>query len=151
MVARFEPLWVSYWQGGGMYLGGGSTATVSGTSYTSCSADEVSRCTWGRALGFHCSQNVDHVTVWAMAHLTLPCLTLPDLAWPCLTCLPARFVLLTAQRPQVIKEGHCRFKRPSLGFCSTHNGQYSLSSAAPRRPLRCTVRTPVVLFYERVY
>ena len=46
MVACFEPLCVSYWQGGGMYLTHGSTATVSGTSYTSCSAD-VSRCTWG--------------------------------------------------------------------------------------------------------
>ena len=47
MVARFESLWVSYWQGGGMALEVGSTATVSGTSYTSCSADVVSGCTWG--------------------------------------------------------------------------------------------------------
>ena len=46
MVALFEPLWVSYWQGGGMMLRDGSTATVSGTSYTSCSA-MVSGCTWG--------------------------------------------------------------------------------------------------------
>ena len=37
MVALFESLWVSYWQGGGMALSD-STATVSGTSYTSCSA-----------------------------------------------------------------------------------------------------------------
>ena len=46
MVARFEPLWVSYWQAGGMALSG-STATVSGTSYTSCSAGHVSGCTCG--------------------------------------------------------------------------------------------------------
>ena len=56
MLALFEPL---CWQGGGMsligdstatggmYLGDGSTATVSSTSYTSCSADLVSGCTWG--------------------------------------------------------------------------------------------------------
>ena len=46
MVALFEPLWVSYWQGGGMSVYD-STATVSGTSYTSCSAGLVSGCTWG--------------------------------------------------------------------------------------------------------
>ena len=64
MVARFEPLWVSYWQGGGMALMDGSTATVSGTSYTSCSAGEVSGCTWGPLQ----PDNVAHVKVWAMAH-----------------------------------------------------------------------------------
>ena len=64
MVALFEPLWVSYWQGGGMYLYGGSTATVSGTSYTNCSAGWVSGCTWGPLQ----PDNVAHVKVWAMAH-----------------------------------------------------------------------------------
>ena len=63
MVARFEPLWVSYWQGGGMALHTGSTATVSGTSYTSCSAGLVSGCTWGPLQ----PDNVAHVKVWAMA------------------------------------------------------------------------------------
>ena len=65
MVARFEPLWVSYWQGGGMMLKDGSTATVSGTSYTSCSAN-VSGCTLGST---DCIQpdHVAHVKVWAMA------------------------------------------------------------------------------------
>ena len=64
MVALFEPLWVSYWQGGGMLLVDGATATVSGTSYTSCSAGTVSGCTWGPLQ----PDNVAHVTVWAMAH-----------------------------------------------------------------------------------
>ena len=64
MVSRFEPLWVSYWQGGGMSLSEGSTATVSGTSYTSCSARDASGCTWGPLQ----PDNVAHVKVWAMAH-----------------------------------------------------------------------------------
>ena len=64
MVALFEPLWVSYWQGGGMVLRGGSTATVSSTSYTSCSTGTVSGCTWGPLQ----PDNAAHVKVWAMAH-----------------------------------------------------------------------------------
>ena len=67
MVALFEPLWVSYWQGGGMMLEDGATATVSGTSYTSCSA-YVSGCTWGPLQ----PDNVAHVKVWAMAHIHQP-------------------------------------------------------------------------------
>ena len=66
MVALFEPLWVSYWQGGGMALMDGSTATVSGTSYTSCSAD-VSGCTWGPYTDCIQPDHVAHVKVWAMA------------------------------------------------------------------------------------
>ena len=67
MVALFESLWVSYWQpeGGGMSLTGGSTATVSGTSYTSCSA-WVSGCTWG-STDYIQPGHVAHVKVWAMA------------------------------------------------------------------------------------
>ena len=71
MVARFEPLWVSYWQGGGMSLDDASMATVSGTSYTSCSA-VVSGCTWGPLQ----PDNVAHVKVWAMAQHT-PLLSSP--------------------------------------------------------------------------
>ena len=82
MVALFEPLWVSYWQGGGMALIDGSTATVSGTSYTSCSA-EVSGCTWGPLQ----PDNVAHVKVWAMAHtstlLSSPPLTHTPHTHPC--------------------------------------------------------------------
>ena len=49
-----------------MTLGPGSTATVSGTSYTSCSAGDVSGCTWWST---DCIQpdHVAHVKVWAMA------------------------------------------------------------------------------------
>ena len=69
MVARFEPLWVLYWQGGGMSMTEGSTATVSGTSYTSCSAGEVSGCSWGPPTAYKIQpDNVAHVKVWAMAH-----------------------------------------------------------------------------------
>ena len=64
MVALFESLWVSYWQGGGMFLQDDSMATVSGSSYTSCSAGHVSGCTWGPLQ----PGNVAHVKVWAMAH-----------------------------------------------------------------------------------
>ena len=68
MVARFEPLWVSYWQGGGMYLGDGSMATVSGTSYTSCSTGWVSgRRNWGPPNAHSQTTHVAHVKVWAMA------------------------------------------------------------------------------------
>ena len=63
MVALFESLCVSYWQGGGMALYD-STATVSGSSYTSCSAGYVSECTWGPLQPDH----VAHFKVWAMAH-----------------------------------------------------------------------------------
>ena len=61
VVALFEPLWVSHWQGGGMALDDGSNATVSGTTYTSCSA-EVSACTWGPLQ----PGNVAHVNVLAI-------------------------------------------------------------------------------------
>ena len=64
MVALFEPLWVSYWQGGGIALWDGSTATVSGTSYTSCSAGDVSGCTWGLLQ----PDNVAHESLGYMAH-----------------------------------------------------------------------------------
>ena len=67
MVALFESLWVSYWQGGGMFLTGGSTATVSGTSYTSCSARDASGCTWGPLQ----PDNVAYAKVWAVAHTTI--------------------------------------------------------------------------------
>ena len=80
MVARFEPLWVSYWQGGGMMLRDGSTVTVSGTSYTSCSA-EVSGCARGPLQ----PDNVAHVKVWAMAHTST---LLSSLSSPPLTHTP---------------------------------------------------------------
>ena len=48
-------------QGGGMGLFDGATASVSGSSYTSCSA-EVSGCSWGPLQ----PDNVAHVKVWAM-------------------------------------------------------------------------------------
>ena len=50
-------------QGGGMFIEY-STVSVSQASYTSCSAGEVSGCTWGPLQ----PDNVAHVKVWAMAH-----------------------------------------------------------------------------------
>ena len=86
MVARFEPLWDSYWQGGGMFLGDGSTATVSGTSYTSCSAEYVSGCSWGPPTAY--SQTMSLMSksgLW----LPTPANTLPSIfSSPLLTHTP---------------------------------------------------------------
>ena len=61
---------ISHWQGGGMAVFDVSTATVSGTSYTECSAGEVSE--WvgvlagGGSTAASQITHVAHVNVWAM-------------------------------------------------------------------------------------
>ena len=50
-----------------MLLYNGATATVSGTTYTSCSAGEVSGCTWVGSTDCIQPDHVAHVKVWAMA------------------------------------------------------------------------------------